>query len=220
MVWLDELRPIRLFSFYLALLFFIGTGLRWRQYHAIISLVSRLRTRWPNLTGLVLSHRHIFLTWNTFLPLILTLSVFLVNSFFGHFVWPTADQFTVADLRVIWPALYPVLLFGACMVIFDLWGLALVGQIDLKETESYFDLAETWLRGWRAPVVRALSLGYVNPRQMVNDQVRAALLEGSKLLHTSLWWMTAQTFWRIVFGLSLWLSYALQGWLRHLLGAE
>jgi hypothetical protein len=218
--WLDELRPIRLFSFYLMLIFLIGTALRWRQYHAVLSLVARLRGRWPNLTQLILTHKHIFLTWNTLLPLILTLVVFLTNFLAARLVWPQADAFTVGELREVWPLLGPVLTFGACMLIIDVWGTVSVGQIDLKQTEGYFDLAEKWLRGWRAPVVRWLSLGYVNPRQMVNDQVRDALTQGSKLLHTNLWWMVAQTAWRIGFGASLWVGYVcwLHGWLRGVLG--
>ena len=57
---------------------------------------------------------------------------------------------------------------------------------------------------------------------VVNDQVRDALLQGSKILHTNLWWIVAQTGWRIAFGLSLWLGYVcwLHGWLGGLLGAE
>lgn len=216
MDWLDALRPIRLFSFYLALLFVVSSMLRWRQYHAILSLVTRLRNRWPNLTRLMLGHRHIFLTWNTLLPLLLTLGVFLVNFLAGRFVWPLADEFTVGELRSVWPMLLPVVTFGACMLVIDVWGTVWIGEIDVKETESYFDLAEKWLTGWRAPVVRWASLGYVNPRQMVNDQVREALLEGSKQLHVNLWWMVCQTAWRIGFGLSLWFGYVCwrHEWLR------
>src|SRR5262249_46737128 len=140
----------------------------------------------------------------------------------GRLLWPLADQFTAGELRHLWPMLVPVLATAAIMLVIDVWGTAWVGQIDLKETEGYFDLAEKWLTGWRAPVVRWLSLGYVNPRQMVNDQVRGALLEGSKLLHTNLWWMVGQTAWRILFGLSLWGSYLCHhyGWLSGVVGAE
>jgi hypothetical protein len=220
MSWLDDLRLIRFFSLYLALIFVVSTTLRWRQYHAVISLVTRLRSRWPNLTRLVLTHRHIFFTWRTVLPLLLTLVILLANFILGRFVLPDADLFSVHDLRVIWPMLWPVVVFGSAMLIVDLWGTLRVGVIDLKETEKYFDLAETWLSGWRAPVVHWLSLGYINPRQMVNDQVRDALTEGSRLLHTNLWWMIAQTMWRILFALSLWLSCAFQEPIRRWMGVE
>lgn len=220
MAWFDDLRLIPLFSVYLMLTFLIGLTVRWRQYHAITSLVLGLRSRWPNLTRLLLTHRQIFLTWRTLLPLGLTLGVFAVNWVAGHFVWPQAGAFTLGELRHVWPLLPPVLGFGACMVVMDVWGMVVVGQIDVKETEGYFDLAEKWLAGWRAPVVRWLSLGYVNPRQMVSDQVRDALTQGAKVLHVSLWWTVAQTAWRIGLGLSLWVAYVCwrHGWLEAVVG--
>ena len=108
---------------------------------------------------------------------------------------------------------------GAGMLIIDVWGTLNVGKIDVKEAEGYFDLAEKWLSGWRAPVVHWLSFGFVNPRQMVNDQVRDALLQGSRLLHTNLWWIVGQTACRIAFGLSLWVGWVCwrYGWLSALL---
>ena len=41
----------------------------------------------------------------------------------------------------------------------------------------------------------------------------------AQTVNATLWWTTTQTTLRIAFGLSLWGSYALQGVLRHLLGA-
>src|SRR4051812_49325484 len=90
MSWIEELRPIRLFSLYLMFYFFLATLWRCRQYHDVISLVFRMRQRWPKLTALVLSHRHIFLTWKTLLPLLLTLGVLLLNSGASWFVLPGA----------------------------------------------------------------------------------------------------------------------------------
>src|SRR5262249_16402118 len=69
--------------------------------------------------------------------------------------------------------------------------------------------AEYWLRGWKAPVVHFVTLGYINPRQMVIKEVRVALEDVSRLLNTTLWWVTVQTTLRIACGLALWGSYAL-----------
>jgi len=54
---------------------------------------------------------------------------------------------------------------------------------------------------------------------MVAREVRGALEGASQLLEQTLWWVSQQTFLRILFGLCLWSSYASQGWLRSLLGA-
>jgi hypothetical protein len=220
MSWVYEIRPISLFSLYLAVAFVLSTGLRLQQYRAVVSLITRLHTRWPNLTRLVLAHRNILITWANLRPLVLVLSLLGVNTLASQLVWPQARSFRVADLVVIWPVLPVVLACTAAMVMFDMVGAFQVGKIDTPETEKYFDLAESWLSGWKAPVVRIFTLGYVNPRQMVAQEVRSALEGASDLLNSTLWWVTTQTVLRIACGLSLWGSYALQGPIQHLLGTE
>jgi hypothetical protein len=220
MDWLLELRPIRFFSFYLALVFILSTARRWQQYRTILGLVVRLRSRWPNLAQLVLAHRHIFLTWGTLLPLALVGALMLINTLASWLIWPSTDQFRTAELLAIWPALLVVVVSGAAMVGFDVYGMMVVTQLEQETVEKYFDQAEYWLRGWKAPMVHILSLGYVNPRLMVAQEVRTALENTAQLLNTTLWWVCNQTILRITFGLSLWGSYALEGWLRRLLGVD
>jgi hypothetical protein len=220
MEWLYDLRLIPFFSFYLALVFCLSTMMRLRQYRAVLALLARMHTRWPNLARLVLAHRHILLTWGNLRPLILVLILLLVNTLASQFVWPQARDFKGADLVVIWPAVPVVLVCALATVSFDLYGAFWVGEIDRAATEGYFDLAESWLRGWRAPVVRVFTLGYINPRQMVAKEVSAALEGASDLLNSTLRWVTIQTTLRIACGLSLWGSYALQDVLKHLLGVE
>lgn len=203
-----DLRAIRCFSLYLALIFAVSTYLRLAQYRAVLSLVTRLGSRWPNLTNLVLHHRNIFLTRNTVLPLALMLGLLVVNTLASQFVWPHADRFTIHDVLEVWFALPILLAAGGAMVAFDVWGTLQVGVVDDKEMEKYFDQAEFWLKGWKAPVVRVLSFGFVNPRQIVAKEVRAALESASELLNNTLWWVTIQTTLRILFGLCLWGTYA------------
>lgn len=220
MEWLLELRPIPLFSFYLVFLFVASTMMRLRQYNAILSLLGRLRTRWPNLTSLILAHRHIFLTWETYRPLFVVTGLVAVNTLMSQFIWPQARAFSVADLVAIWPVVPLALLTGGAMAGFDIHGTLQIGEIDSAETEKYFDQAESWLRGWKAPAVRLLSFGYINPRQMVAKEVRTALEGATPWLHETLRWFTIQTALRIAFGMTLWTSYALNGWLRALMQDE
>jgi hypothetical protein len=219
MNWLLELRPIPLFSFYLVFLFLASTVLRVRQYNAVFSLAGRLRSRWPNLTSLIFTHRHIFLTWDVYRPLFVVGSLVTVNTLASQFVWPQARDFRVADLVAVWPAVPFVALTAAAMVAFDVHGTLQIGEIDQAETEKYFDQAESWLRGWKAPAVRILSLGFVNPRKIVAQEVRTALENATPWLHSTLRWFIIQTALRIAFGLALWSSYALSGWLGGLVGA-
>jgi hypothetical protein len=220
MQWLYSIRPISLFSLYLALAFVLSTWLRLQQYRAVLSLIGRLHSRWPNLTRLVLSHRGIFITWSNLRPLLLVLGLLLLNTFASQLVWPQAREFRAADLMDIWPVLPVVLTSTTAMILFDTVGALQVTQIDTPETEKYLDQAESWLSGWRAPVVRIFTLGYINPRQIVAKEVRSALEGASAVLNSNLWWLTTQTTLRIACGLSLWGSYALQGHIKHFLGVD
>ena len=217
MSWLLDLRLIPFFGFYLAVFFLISTVVRLRQYRAILGLVRSMPARWPRLLGLVGQHGNIFLTWGTVMPLLIVLALFLANYLAGTHLWPHAETFTVARLIHLWPALPVVLPLGAAMVAFDVYGLWSAGTVDRALLEKYFDQAEYWLRSWAAPVIHVLSLGYVNPRAMVHTEVRSALLNASRLLNYTLWWISVQTGLRIAYGLSLWGAYALEPWLTHLL---
>lgn len=218
MSWLLDLRLIRFFSFYLAVMFLLSTWMRLRQYATIGRLVRSMPNRWPLLLALVKQHVHIFLTWGTVLPLMLLLIIFIVNFLASNWLWPLADEFTLALLAPLYPLWPMVLVCGAAMLAFDIWGLVSVSSIDQTEMEKYFDQAEYWLRSWTAPVVRFFTLGRINPRQMVAVEVRSSLVSSSRMLNSTLWWVVTQAGLRIAFGLSLWLSYAVQLWLplaRH-----
>jgi hypothetical protein len=219
MSWLFDLRLIRFFSFYLAVMFLLSTWVRLRQYATIVRLVRSMPNRWPRLLDLVKQHVHIFLTWGTVLPLLLLFAIFTLNFLASNWLWPLADEFTLARLEPLYPLWPVVLICGAAMLAFDIWGIVSVSAIDQVEMEKYFDQAEYWLRSWTAPVVRMFTLGRINPRQMVAIEVRGALVSSSQMLNSTLWWVVTQAALRIAFGLSLWLAYAVQPWLQRVLHA-
>jgi hypothetical protein len=190
---------------------------RLRQYATIVRLVRSMPNRWPRLLALVKQHVHIFLTWGTVLPLVLLLAIFTLNFLASKWLWPQADEFTLAQLAPLYPLWPVVLVCGAAMVAFDIWGIVSVSAINPSEMEKYFDQAEYWLRSWTAPVVRFFTLGRINPRQMVAVEVRSALVSSSRMLNSTLWWVATQAGLRIAFGLSLWLAYAVQSWLTRVL---
>jgi hypothetical protein len=207
-----DLNLIHLFDFYLGLMFLISIVLRLQQYHAILRLVRAVPSRWPRLFELVKQHRSIFLTWSTIAPAVLALFLLAVQMFASRRVWPEAGEpphgLTVGRL-LEYPYLVPVVgVLALAMLAVDLYSTFVVGELDRAEMEKYFDQAEYWLRTWKAPVVRFLTLGYINPRQMVNVEVRTSLVSVSKMLNSTLWWVSVQTALRIAFGLSLWATYA------------
>jgi hypothetical protein len=217
MTWLLELRLIRLFGFYLAVMFVLSTWVRLRQYAVIVRLVRSMPNRWPRLLALVKQHVSLFLTWETVLPLVLLLVIFAANLLASQWLWPQADEFTLAQLASLSPVWPVVLVCSLAMMAFDIWGITWVTPLDSAQLEKYFDQAEYWLRSWTAPVVRFFTLGRINPRQMVAAEVRSALVNASRMLNSTLWWVVVQAALRIACGLSLWLSYALGPWLHRVL---
>ena len=138
----------------------------------------------------------------------LALALLLLNLLASRLIWYDANL-RVRDLLDHWTTLPLLAVLGAAMVGVDLYGIFWVGKVDQELMQQYFDQAEYWLQSWTAPVVRVFTLGYINPRQMVAVEVRKALVEASRLINTTLWWVSIQVFLRMSFGLSLWLSYAL-----------
>ena len=213
MDWLLDLRPIRLFSFYLAFVFCLSVVVGLQGYRAVLGVAFKFGSRWPNLLKLILEHRAVLLGWDTLRPLFVMATLIVVNSAACHLIWPSAGDFTVRQLTSLWPLVPLCAAAGLAMLAFDLVGLLGTGKIDEKQTERYFDRAEWWLRGWRVPAVRIFSLGFVNPRLIVSKEVRAALEGATGWLVQKFWWIATQAALRIGFGLSLWLGWALRLWL-------
>ncbi len=209
-----DINLIHLFSFYLVAAFALSSAQRVRQYQAILSLVRAFPSRWPRLLDLVKQHRSLFLTWSTLAPGVLALGLWLIQTLASRLVWPEAGQppygLTLGRLFESPFAVPFVVVFGAAMAGVDVYFIAVIGKVDRREMETYFDQAEYWLKSWTAPVLRAVTFGLVNPRKMVAVEVRTSLVSASQLLNTALWWVVLQTGLRIAYGLSLWLTYALQ----------
>lgn len=202
-----ELNLIRVFDFYLASLFLISIFMRLRQYEAVVRLVRAFPERWPKLMQLVRRHHNIFLTWTTILPAVLALLLTVLNMLACRLIWPNADL-SLHNLAHLWIAAFFVALAAIAMLGVDFYATFTVGKLDRLLLEGYFDQAEYWLRSWAAPVVRVFTLGYINPRRMVHEEVSKSLVMVSKLLNSTLWWVTVQVGVRIVFGLTIWLTWA------------
>jgi hypothetical protein len=205
---LAHLDLIRFLDFYLMFTFLAGTVRRIGQYLSIGRLVVAGPGRWPRLLDLVKQHRMIFLTWSTLLPALLALLLSLIQLSASRQIWPQA-QLTAGELAQHWWALAVTVPLGLGMLAVDLYGIVIVGRVDQALMEKYFDQAEFWLRSRTATVVRVFTLGFVNPRRLVAAEVQKALVEASRLLNTTLWWMAVQVGLRVGFGLSLWLTWAL-----------
>jgi hypothetical protein len=206
MIQLLNVDLIHFFDFYLAVMVLLSTYRRVGQYRAVAGLALAVPGRWPKLFQLIHEHRTILLTWQFALPTVLALVLMIVQLLASHF-W---HQYPLTVARVVgdpwaWPLLAVV---GLAMLAVDSYCTFVAGEIDRPGTEKYFDEAEHWLKSWKAPAVHFFTLGRINPRKMVAAEVQKALVEASKMINSSMWWVTAQVALRFAFGLTLWLTYA------------
>jgi hypothetical protein len=202
-------------DFYFTLMFLVGTYRRFNQYQNIGKLALSGPTRWPKLLRLIHDHHAIFLTWTTLLPMVLALSLSVVQLIASRVIWPDAGKpphgLTLGVLVHYWPVLILIAPLALAMFGIDLYFLIRVASFDRGQLEKYFDQAEYWLGSNTAHVVRAVTFGYINPRRMVAEEVRKALVSAGDLLNASLWWWNLQIALRFCFGLSLWLTWAFTG---------
>ncbi len=198
---------IRVFDFYLALMFLISLLRRWDVYLDTVWLVVAVRGRWPKLMQRLAEHKSLILNWSFFRPAVLALGLTLVQMICSRVIWPQATLTGPDLLADGWWALL-LLIPLLAMATVDLYFLVRVGRFDRTETFKYLDMAETWL-GWKGPLVRAVTLGYVNPRRMVDDEVRKNLVDLTKTVNASLYWVSLQITLRVLFGLTLWTAWAM-----------
>jgi hypothetical protein len=198
---------IRVFDFYVTLMFIISLVRRWDVYLNAIRILIAVRGRWPKLISVLGEHKSVILNWSFFRPAILALALTIIQLIVSRLIFPQA-VLTVPQLQVEWWFVLVILVPLIPMVAVDLYFVIRVARFDHNETVKYLDQAETWL-GWKGPVVRALTLGFVNPRKMVDDEVRKSLQDYRSTLNASLWWVSLQITLRLLFGLTLWTVWAI-----------
>ncbi|HEX4610686.1 MAG TPA: hypothetical protein VH092_21020, partial [Urbifossiella sp.] len=144
-----------------------------------------------------------------FRPAVLALGLMLVQMICSRVIWPHANL-TWPEVWAEWWWLPVLLLAVVPMLAVDLYFVIRVGRFDHSETVKYLDQAETWL-GWRAPLVKIVTLGLVDPTRMVDAEVRKSMAEMGTTVRSSLWWVSAQIGFRVLFGLTLWLAWSARG---------
>lgn len=200
---------IRLFDFYLALMFLISLVRRWAVYMNALRILVAVRGRWPRLIERLREHTSLILNWSFFRPAVIALFLMVVQLIASRVLWPQA-VLTGDDVRREWWLVPAILLPLVPMLLVDLYFIFRVGKFDHGETVKYLDQAESWLR-WKGVLVRTLTFGVVNPRRMVDEEVKKSLAEMQSTITASLWWVIVQTTLRLAFGLTLWTVWAFHG---------
>jgi hypothetical protein len=202
----QPLNLIRVFDFYVTLMFLISLVRRWTVYVSAIRILISVRGRWPKLISRLAEHRSLILNWSFFRPAFLALGLTIIQLVASRIIFPQA-VLTGEQLQAEWWWIPVILLPLVPMVAVDVYFVVCVGKFDHDETVKYFDQAETWL-GWKGPLIRALTLGMVNPRKMVDEEVKKNLTDYQSTLKASLWWVSVQIGLRLTFGLTLWAVWA------------
>jgi len=202
---------IRVFDFYVTLMFVISLVRRWDVYLNAIRILVTVRGRWPKLIARLAEHRSLILNRTFFRPALLALGLTLTQLIASRVIFPHA-VLTADQLRSEWWWLIVIFAPLVPMLVVDFYFVIRVGKFDHDETVKYFDQAETWL-GWKGPLVRVLTLGIVNPQQMVDEEVKKNLTEYQSTLQASLWWVSIQIGARLIFGLTLWSVWAIHRFL-------
>jgi hypothetical protein len=203
----EPLNLIRVFDFYLALMALVSFVRRWDVYWNALYVLVAVRGRWPKLLARLAEHQELLMNWTFFRPAVLAVFLTAVQLICSRLLWPQA-VLTGPELRRDWWWLALVIVALVPMLAVDTYFIVRVGRFDRNETAKYLDQAESWL-GWKGPLVRVLTLGVVNPRRIVDEEVKKSLAEIGTTVRASLWWVSVQIGLRVVFGLTLWTVWAL-----------
>jgi len=199
---------IRVFDFYLALMFVLGVSRRYPVYWDAVRLLVSVHGRWPRLLERLRHHHGVFVTTEVLRPLAVAVALMLTQFLCSRLIFPTA-ALTVDEVRAAgWPAVV-ILAAVLPMVAVDAYFLIVVGRFDRGSTEKFMDQAEHWLNSWKAPVLHAATFGYVSPRWMVDAEVQKSLAHLGRTVSWAAWWVAVQVVCRTACGLTIWTVWAL-----------
>lgn len=192
---------IRVFDFYVTVMFLISLLRRWDVYLDAIKLLVGVRGRWPKLMGRLREHQSLLLNWSFFRPAILALALTVLQLVVSRVIYPQAVvTFAILDAWWWYAAIFVTMV---PMVAVDLYFIIRVAKFDRDAAEKQLDDAEGWLGG-KGRLVRIFTFGIVNPSKMVDTELKKGLETARASLNASLWWVSLQIALRMAFGLTLW----------------
>lgn len=203
----DATNLIRVFDFYLTVMLLLSFARRYLVYWDAVVLVFRFRGRWPKLIDRLKQHHGLLVTGEVLRPLALAVVLTVVQMVCSRVIFPQA-HLTGQTVREHLGLLIPLVVAAVPMVCVDVYFLFRVGRFDRASTEEYLDQAEHWLGTWKTPVIRAVTLGYVNPHRIVDVEVKKSLEQLGQTVSWASWWVSVQVALRVAFGLTIWLVWA------------
>ena len=86
----EPLNLIRVFDFYLAIMFIVSLVRRREVYWNAIRLLIAVRGRWPRLVQRLGEHSSLLLNWSFFRPAVLAMVLTILQMICSRVIWPDA----------------------------------------------------------------------------------------------------------------------------------
>lgn len=206
---LSNTNLIALYSFYLAAMFLLSLMRRWTVYLDTLLILIVVRGRWPKLIERMAEHKKEVLNRSTIRPVALALLLMTLQMIASRMIWPQAKYPISALFDPLWQLL-PFTLALLPMLAVDTYFLIAVGRFNRAETMKYLDQAERWAGSWKAKAVRTITLGAIDPEKQVDEGVKRGLNELGLTVSWAMWWVSVQIALRLLFGLTIWLLWAIR----------
>lgn len=206
---LEAVNLIRLFDMYLVLMMCISLWRRWRVYADAIHIGWSTFYKRKKLLGRLGPQVQLLLTRSVVVPFVVVVLLTVVQWVCSRLIWPHAVV-PLGEVGGTWWKLLLVVAAALPMLGVDVYFLAKVGKFDRQSTEGYLDYAERWL-GWRGRVVRAATVGVVNPARIVDAEVKKNLEWLGQTASWAMWWTSVQSTFRVTFGLLVWVLWVTNG---------
>ena len=159
---LGQVNVMSSYERYLMLTFVLSLMMRVHQHKTNLMFAWQFPQRWPSVFEVVKRHKDVFLTWTLLLPVGVTLAVLLAHTLCYRLIWSDADV-TPAQLGDYWSMLVLLLFIGGWMLVLDLVALFSATQTNFDEIEKNLSRGEFALTSRAMWLVRAGTLGWVNP---------------------------------------------------------
>ena len=204
--YLSRVNLIVLFDIYLLLTFLAGLFIRYRKYRAILQLIRKVPSRWPNLFRYIREQRALYLNWSTLLPVLMAFAVLLVHSGLYRLVWHSA-LVSPRDLLNHWFALGMVVCSGLLMISLDGYLIFRADTTNLGAVEKDLDRAEYWFTSWVGKAVKLVTFGAVHPQRMVKKEIRKTIATALNSMDRALVLWFGQIACRLLFAFCLWFCW-------------
>lgn len=200
---LAQANLIRVFDFYLAAMFVLSLYRRFNVYVDTVQLAVSLRTKYPKLASLLKKHKNLFLSGDVLRPTAVVAGLMATQFLLSRVVYPQAT-ITVGGVTEVWWRVLSLVCSTLPMVAVDSYFLVRVARIDRASAEEYLSKAEHWLNSWKGPLIRIVMFGFLNPREIVNSEVKKAMSNLSQTTRRTFWWIALQVGCRMGCGLTIW----------------